>query len=174
MTLRSSVDTYKLHRCLGHSSLQNMKMMVPTCQSIPSFPCEVCEFSKHHGVSFPPCVECRMFNPFRLVHSDIWGPIRVPSLLGFHYFFIFVDDYNQATYFYLMKDRSELYSIFKSFYILMIMALFISPLVLELLSKMELPSVRCIIYWRSPVLFPFICMSPSLIGVMRFSFSLTL
>ena len=51
---------------------------------------------------------------------------------------------------------------------LMMMILFISPLVLALLSRMVLQSVRCIIYWRQPVLSPFICISLSPIGVMRF------
>ena len=53
---------------------------------------------------------------FHLVHYDIWGPINTPSLLGFRYFVIFVDDGSRVTYFYLMKERSELYSIFKLFY----------------------------------------------------------
>ena len=43
-------------------------------------------------------------SPFHLVHSDIWGPINTPSLLGFRYFVIFVDDYSRVTYFCLMKD----------------------------------------------------------------------
>ena len=60
--------------------------------------------------------ESRVSNPFHLVHSDIWGPINTPSLLGFRYFVIFVDDCSRVTYLYLMKERSELYSIFKSFY----------------------------------------------------------
>ena len=55
-------------------------------------------------------------SPFHLVHSDIWGPINTPSLLGFRNFVIFVYDYSRVTYLYLMKERSELYSIFKSFY----------------------------------------------------------
>ena len=60
--------------------------------------------------------ESRVSSPFRLVHSDIWGPINTPSLLGFRYFVIFIDDYSKVTYLYLMKECSELYSIFKSFY----------------------------------------------------------
>ena len=60
--------------------------------------------------------ESRVSSPFHLVHSDIWGPINTPSLLGFRYFVIFIDDYSKVTYLYLMKECSELYSIFKSFY----------------------------------------------------------
>ena len=52
--------------------------------------------------------ESRLSSAFHLVHYDIWGPINSPSLLGFTYFVIFVDDYS-------MKERFELFSIFKSF-----------------------------------------------------------
>jgi transposase InsO family protein len=47
-----------------------------------------------------------------LVHSDVWGPSRVTSKLGFRYFVTFVDDYSMVTWLYLMKDCSELFSIF--------------------------------------------------------------
>ena len=60
--------------------------------------------------------ESHVSSPFHLVHFDIWGPINTPSLLGFRYFVIFVDDYSKVTYLYLMKERFELYLIFKSFY----------------------------------------------------------
>ena len=60
--------------------------------------------------------EIHVSSPFHLVHSDIWGPINTPSLLGFRYFVIFVD-YSRVTYLYLMKEWSKLYSVFKSFYI---------------------------------------------------------
>ena len=49
----------------------------------------------------------RVCSPFHLVHSDIWDPIKTPSLLGFRYFVIFVDDYSRVTYLYLMKERSD-------------------------------------------------------------------
>ena len=65
---------------------------------------------------FAPRHESRVSSHFHLVHSDIWGPINTPSFLGFRYFVIFVYDYSRVTYLYLMKERSELYSIFKSFY----------------------------------------------------------
>ena len=51
-------------------------------------------------------------SPFKLVHSDIWGPCPVVSKSGFKYFVTFVDDYSRATWLYLMKNRSELFFIF--------------------------------------------------------------
>ena len=71
---------------------------------------------KNHREPFASRHESRVSSPFHLVHSDIWGAINTPSLLGFRYFVIFVNDYSRVTYLYLMKERSKLYSSFKSFY----------------------------------------------------------
>ena len=54
-------------------------------------------------------------SPFVLVHSDVWGPSRVVSILGFQYFVTFIDNYSRYTWLYLMKNRSELFTIFESF-----------------------------------------------------------
>ncbi|XP_058219066.1 uncharacterized protein LOC131329730 [Rhododendron vialii] len=112
----SSVSPYQQHCRLGHPSLQNLKRLVPSFSHVKDLQCEVCEFSKHRRVSFYPRVERRVSRPFQLVHSDIWGPIHVPTLAGFQYYVIFVDDFSRVTYLYLMKTRSELSSVFKSFY----------------------------------------------------------
>jgi hypothetical protein len=55
-------------------------------------PCEACQLSKHHLVSFPSRVICRVSSPFELVYSDVWGPIKIMSN-KFHYFVTFVDDF---------------------------------------------------------------------------------
>ena len=70
---------------------------------------------KHHRVPFASRRESRVSSLFHLVHSDIWGPINTPLLLGFRYFVILLM-ITRVTYLYLMKEQSELYSIFKSFY----------------------------------------------------------
>ena len=51
-----------------------------------------------------------------MVHSNIWGPSRAKSTLGFQYFFIFIDDYSRCTWLFLMKHRSKLFHIFQSFF----------------------------------------------------------
>ena len=78
------------------------------------FPCEACQLSKHHRVSFVPRIDKRASSFFELVHSDIWGPINIVSN-KFQYFVTFVDDYSHMTWLFLMKARSELLSIFKLF-----------------------------------------------------------
>jgi len=56
------------------------------------------------------------FITFTLVHSDIWGPSRVKSNLGFQYFVTFIDDFSRCTWLFLMKNRSKLFYIFQTFF----------------------------------------------------------
>ena len=50
-----------------------------------------------------------------LVHSDVWGPSPLTSLLGFNYYIIFVDDYSRFTWLFLLKHKIEVLSVFKHF-----------------------------------------------------------
>ena len=54
--------------------------------------------------------------PFDLIHSDIWGPAPVPTKRGSKYFVIFVDDFSQYTWIYLLHHRFELVSIYQTFH----------------------------------------------------------
>jgi len=71
---------------------------------------------KHSHTSFPRNVTRDSSSPFALVHSDIWGPSRVKSTLGFQYFVTFIDDYSRCTCLFLMKNRSELFHTFQYFF----------------------------------------------------------
>jgi hypothetical protein len=73
-----------------------------------------CEACQHHRVSFLSRVVCRILSPFELFHSDVWGPINV-VYNKFHYFVTFVDGFSRMTWLFLMKNRSELFSIFRIF-----------------------------------------------------------
>ena len=53
--------------------------------------------------------------PFELIHSDVWGPYPVMSLIGFKYFVTFVDDFSCVTWLFLMKSRFEFFSHFIAF-----------------------------------------------------------
>ena len=77
---------------------------------------ESCQLGKHTCVSFPKRLDQRTKSHFELVHTDIWGPSRVESTLGFWYFISFIDDYSRCTWLFLMKTRAELFSIFQKFH----------------------------------------------------------
>lgn len=80
-----------------------------------SLDCESCQFAKHHRLGSSPRVNKRASVPFELVHYDIWGHCPTLSKPGFKYFVTFVDDYSRVTWLYLMKSRSELFSLFCAF-----------------------------------------------------------
>ena len=105
-----------LHAQFGHPSLAKLQQLVPSLSKLSSLSCESCQLGKHSRSSFPCSVSQRALSPFALVHSDIWGPSRVKSTLGFQYFVTFIDDYSRCTWLYLMKNRSELFFIFQSFF----------------------------------------------------------
>ena len=75
-----------------------------------------CQLGKHTCVLFPKRLDPRTKSHFELVHTNVWGPSRSTSTLGFHYFVIFIDDYSRCTWLFLMKTRDELFSIFQKFH----------------------------------------------------------
>nr|CAN72663.1 hypothetical protein VITISV_031849 [Vitis vinifera] len=105
-----------IHNRLGHPSLSKFQKMVPRFSTLSSLPCESCQLGKHTRVSFPKRLNNRAKSPFELVHTDVWGPCRTASTLGFQYFVTFIDDYSRCTWLFLMKNRAELFSIFQKFY----------------------------------------------------------
>ena len=90
--------------------------MVTRFSTLSSLACESCQLGKHTRVLFPKRLNNRAKSPFELIHTDIWGPCRTASTLGFQYFVTFIDDYSRCTWLFLMKNRAELYSIFQKFY----------------------------------------------------------
>nr|KYP72342.1 Retrovirus-related Pol polyprotein from transposon TNT 1-94 [Cajanus cajan] len=105
-----------IHAQLGHPSLAKLQHLVPRLSKLSHLSCESCQLGKHSRSSFSQSVPNRALSPFALVHSNIWGPSRVKSTLEFQYFVTFIDDYSRCTWLFLMKNRSELFFIFQSFY----------------------------------------------------------
>ena len=73
---------------------------------------ESCQLGKHTRVLFPKRLDQRTKSPFEVVHTNVWGPSRIESTLGFRYFVTLIDDYSRCTWLFLMKTRDELFSIF--------------------------------------------------------------
>ncbi|RVW19881.1 Retrovirus-related Pol polyprotein from transposon RE1 [Vitis vinifera] len=84
-----------IHSRLGHPSLSKFQKMVPRFSTLSSLSCESCQLGKHTRVSFPKRLNNRAKSPFELVHTDVWGPCRTASTLGFQYFVTFIDDYSR-------------------------------------------------------------------------------
>jgi transposase InsO family protein len=104
------------HQRLGHPSQNKMRLLVPSLSKLSSFECQSCQLGKHTRSTYCQRVNKSVASPFALVHSDIWGPSRVKSTLGYYYFVTFIDDYSRCTWLFLMKNRSDVFRIFQEFY----------------------------------------------------------
>eukprot|EP00268_Persea_americana_P033657 TRINITY_DN3330_c0_g1_i11.p1 TRINITY_DN3330_c0_g1~~TRINITY_DN3330_c0_g1_i11.p1 ORF type:complete len:627 (-),score=65.47 TRINITY_DN3330_c0_g1_i11:2488-4368(-) len=76
--------------------------------------CFGCHFGKQHAFPYNKSTSFTTA-PFALVHSDVWGPASQPTKGGSIYYVLFIDDFTRYTWLYLMKTRSELYTIYTAF-----------------------------------------------------------
>ena len=72
------------HYRLGHPSFQYLKRSFPNLflNKGPSlFQCEICALAKHQCAFYPPR-PYKPAKPFSTIHSDVWGPLRIPTFQG--------------------------------------------------------------------------------------------
>lgn len=50
-----------------------------------------------------------------LIHTNICGPLSIPSMSGSRYFITFTNDYNRCIWIYFMKTNFEAFNIFNKF-----------------------------------------------------------
>lgn len=108
------------HNRLGHPNFMYLKKLKPALfHDVPlnSLTCETCLFGKQSKAHYPAKLYTES-EPFNLIHSDIWGPSKVLNVNGCRWFVIFVDDHTRVTWIYLMKHKSELYQVLKTFILL--------------------------------------------------------
>ena len=92
-----------IHGRLGYPSLSKFGKLVTHFSSLSSLECESCQLGKHTRPLFPKRLDPWTKPPFKLVYTDVWGPSRFASTLGFRYFVTFIDDYSRCTWLFLMK-----------------------------------------------------------------------
>ena len=106
------------HRRLGHASFGYLKKLFPsffTMSDVSDFRCDICELIKSHRASFLLILNKSLLS-FMVIHSDVWGPSKVPTLSGSHWFVTFIDDYTRMTRLCLMKTKHEVNSLFQNFH----------------------------------------------------------
>ena len=107
-----SMSQYKLwHLRLGHlgtQNLQRMSRLVDGLQDVdltPSTPniCEGCLYGRQCQQPFEDSETQRLL--LELVHSDLLGPIRTPTLKGSRYVLTFIDHYSHFPKYYYFKNK---------------------------------------------------------------------
>ncbi|KAL0286083.1 UNVERIFIED_CONTAM: Retrovirus-related Pol polyprotein from transposon TNT 1-94 [Sesamum angustifolium] len=77
--------------------------------------CEACVQGKQHKKPFPSRTPWRAKAVLELIHTDVYGPMRTPSHEQNRYFILFIDDYSRMTWVYFMREKSEVFKVFKKF-----------------------------------------------------------
>ena len=75
--------------------------------------CEICVYGKQKRVSFVKSGKEKKDEKLELVHTDVWGPAQVSSLGGSHYYVTFIDDATRKVQIYFLRQKSDVFQIFK-------------------------------------------------------------
>ena len=117
----TTISTSELwHKRLRHlhfkalPSLQSMVSGMPPISSDKDEICKGCLLGKNAKKSFPHS-NSRAKVILELIHSDICGPMSSPSLNGFLYYVIFIDDCSRKCWIYFLKLKSDAFAKFKEF-----------------------------------------------------------
>ncbi|KAG8499626.1 hypothetical protein CXB51_006086 [Gossypium anomalum] len=119
----SDDDITKLwHMRLGHMSENGMvelsKRGLLDGQGICKLKfCEHCVFGKQKRVRFTRGIY-NTKGTLEYIHSDLWGPSRVPSRGGANYMLTFIDDFSRKVWAFFLKQKSNVFSAFKSWKIM--------------------------------------------------------
>ncbi|KAE8697282.1 omega-6 fatty acid desaturase, endoplasmic reticulum isozyme 1 [Hibiscus syriacus] len=106
------------HQRLGHMSEKGMKTLLskgklPDLKNLDVGLCEDCIFGKQKKVSFAKIGKTPKVEKLELVHTDVWGPSPVPSLVGSLYYVTFIDDSTRKVWVYFLKKKSEVFDTFR-------------------------------------------------------------
>ena len=111
-----SLQTSFLCHCrLRHPSFSKLKDALPWI-TLCDFKCESCELGKHHHSSYPAHTCIPSSRPFDLVHCNVWGPAQHASPSRGRYYIVFVDDYTQLSWIYIIKSRKEVITRVQEFF----------------------------------------------------------
>ncbi|KAG8499371.1 hypothetical protein CXB51_005830 [Gossypium anomalum] len=119
----SDDDITKLwHMRLGHMSENGMvelsKRGLLDGQGICKLNfCEHCVFGKQKRVRFTRGIH-NTKEILEYIHSDLWGPSRVPSRGEANYMLTFIDDFSRKVWAFFLKQKSDVFSAFKSWKIM--------------------------------------------------------
>ena len=96
--------------------MEKIVTRMPKLKHIHNESCKGCALGKHIKKPFSHSLR-KTKEVLELVHFDLCGPMSVPSIGGFLYYLIFVDDFSRKTWIYFLKckESEEILSKFKEF-----------------------------------------------------------
>jgi len=113
------------HKRYGHLNyrslclLKSKNMVIGELNvKIPKKSCSICLVGKHSRSAFKSELKMRAELVVNVVHSDICGPIEVPTYSGKIYFITFVDKYSRMLWLYSINLKSDALKVFQKFKVL--------------------------------------------------------
>ncbi|MCO5550359.1 hypothetical protein L7F22_003843 [Adiantum nelumboides] len=105
---------------VGYGSLMtvqrhNMVYDLSLLEMPPRHVCEGCVLGKMHIFAFSQDGSVRATRKLQLVHSDVCGPMRTPSVGNSLYFVTFIDDFSRFCWVYPLKAKSDVFAIFQHY-----------------------------------------------------------
>jgi len=106
------------HQRLGHMREKGMKLMaakgkLSSLKHVDVGVCEHCIFGKQKNVSFSMAGKTPKVEKLELVHTDVWGPAPVKFVGNSRYYVTFIDDSTRKLWVYFLKNKSDVFSVFK-------------------------------------------------------------
>ncbi|MCO5551922.1 hypothetical protein L7F22_005429 [Adiantum nelumboides] len=105
---------------VGYGSLMtlqrhNMVHDLSLLEMPPRHVCEGCVLGKMHRFAFSQDGSVRATQKLQLVHSDVCGPMRTPSVGNSLYFVTFIDDFSRFCWVYPLKAKSDVFAVFQHY-----------------------------------------------------------
>jgi hypothetical protein len=116
-------ETPKLwHAQLGHAGYTKLYEMskrgivrgLPKLNPCSNIVCAGCQFGKAYKLPFQES-NFESKAPLELVHIDVFGKVRNPSISGMRCMITFIDDFSRYVWVYFMKEKSKTLEKFKEF-----------------------------------------------------------
>ncbi|MCO5562234.1 hypothetical protein L7F22_015860 [Adiantum nelumboides] len=105
---------------VGYGSLMtlqrhNMVHDLSLLEMPPRHVCEGCVLGKMHRFAFSQDGSVRATRKLQLVHSDVCGPMRTPSVGNSLYFVTSIDDFSRFCWVYPLKAKSDVFAVFQHY-----------------------------------------------------------
>jgi transposase InsO family protein len=111
---------HRWHSRLGHPAssivqqvISKYKLPCSSSSENKESICEACQKAKSHQLPYSRSTSVS-HHPLELIFSDVWGPAS-DSFGNKNYYVSFIDDFSKFVWIYLIKHRSEVFSIFHQF-----------------------------------------------------------
>lgn len=104
---------HEWHKILGHRNLADVKRMEELAADLNITKCnhnEICEIciqNKKTRDPFPQESFTKTYEKLDLIHTDVCGPLQIPTPRGNKYILTLIDDYSRYCYIYLIEHKSD-------------------------------------------------------------------